>query len=60
MAKCEMCQKTTQFGRNVSFSNRHTSRVFRPNLQKATLYVNGRAQQKTLCTKCIKSLGKVK
>lgn len=60
MAKCEMCHKTTQFGRNVSFSNRHTSRVFRPNLQKATVYVNGRAQQKTLCTKCIKALGKVK
>jgi large subunit ribosomal protein L28 len=60
MAHCATCGKTTTFGRNVSFSKRHTPRTFRPNLQKTRVLESGRLVQKTLCAKCIKALGKLK
>ena len=60
MAKCEKCGKTTVFGHNRSFSMRATNRTFKPNLQKVSIYENGRTVKKTLCTKCIKSLAKEK
>jgi large subunit ribosomal protein L28 len=59
MAKCSNCGKTTTFGRNVSFSKRHTARTFRPNLQKATVFERGRRVQKTFCAKCIKAMSKL-
>ncbi|MDT8897275.1 L28 family ribosomal protein [Thermanaerothrix sp. 4228-RoL] len=37
---------------------RATNRAFKPNLQRVTLFINGRKVRKTLCTKCIKSLAK--
>ena len=58
MAKCAHCGKATTFGHKVSFSNRATNRPFRPNLQKVTVIENGRKVQKTLCTKCIRTLVK--
>jgi large subunit ribosomal protein L28 len=58
MAKCAHCGKTTTFGHSVSFSNRATNRPFRPNLQKVTVIEHGRKVQKTLCTKCIRTLAK--
>jgi large subunit ribosomal protein L28 len=58
MAKCETCGKTTTFGHNRSFSQRATNRAFHPNLQKVTLFENGRKVKKTLCTKCIKAIAK--
>ena len=58
MAKCNSCGKTTTFGHNRSFSLRATNRTFKPNLQKVTIIENGRLVKKTLCAKCIKTLGK--
>jgi large subunit ribosomal protein L28 len=58
MAKCAHCGKTTTFGHNVSFSKRATNRPFLPNLQKVTIIENGQKVQKTLCTKCIRTLAK--
>ncbi|MCD6356242.1 MAG: 50S ribosomal protein L28 [Anaerolineaceae bacterium] len=60
MAKCEMCGKTTTFGHNRSFSMRATNRKFKPNLQKVSVYENGKKVSKVLCAKCIKSLSKVR
>lgn len=60
MAKCEKCGKTTTFGHNRSFSMRATNRKFKPNLQKVTVYENGKKVRKVLCTKCIKSLSKIR
>ncbi|MBI2448616.1 50S ribosomal protein L28 [Candidatus Microgenomates bacterium] len=57
---CEMCGKTRTSGSNVSHSNRHTRRVFNPNLQKATLVVDGVKIQTKICTTCIKTRGKSK
>jgi large subunit ribosomal protein L28 len=36
--RCDLTGKETQFGHNVSHSNRKTNRRFAPNLQKATLF----------------------
>ncbi len=58
MAKCAHCGKTTTFGHSVSFSQRKTNRPYRPNLQKVTVFENGRKIQKTLCAKCIRTLAK--
>ncbi len=58
MAKCAHCNKTTTFGHSRSFSQRATNRTFRPNLQKVTVFEQGRKQQKTLCTKCIRTMVK--
>lgn len=58
MAKCSNCGKTTTFGHNRSFSQRATNRAFKPNLQKVSVMEKGRLVQKTLCAKCIKTLGK--
>ena len=35
-----------------------TKRTFKPNLQKITLYQDGKKVKKVLCTKCIKTLAK--
>jgi large subunit ribosomal protein L28 len=58
MAVCEMCGKKPQFGHNVSFSERHTKRQFKPNLQTTKIWENGRLVSKTLCAKCLKTLNK--
>ncbi|MCD4672142.1 MAG: 50S ribosomal protein L28 [Anaerolineaceae bacterium] len=58
MAKCEICGKTTKFGHNRSFSMRATNRAFRPNLQKVTVYEDGRKVRKVLCTRCIRTMVK--
>lgn len=66
---CEICGKGTVVGR----SQRHqrgvagkrwkkrapsTRRVFKPNLQKATLIISGKKAQKKICTKCLKRIKK--
>jgi large subunit ribosomal protein L28 len=58
MAKCNTCGKTTTFGHNRSFSQIATNRKFKPNLQKVSVMEKGRLVKKTLCAKCIKTLGK--
>ena len=61
MAKCAHCGKVPVVGRNVSYAKNRTPRLFRPNLQKVTVYdaKTHKLVQKTLCAKCIKALGKV-
>ena len=58
MAKCEICGKATKFGHNRSFSMRATNREFKPNLQRVSVYENGRKVQKVLCTRCIRTMVK--
>ncbi|HQA28520.1 MAG TPA: 50S ribosomal protein L28 [Brevefilum fermentans] len=58
MAICEQCGKKTAFGYNRSHSMRATKRQFKPNLQKISVYENGRMVRKTLCTRCIRTLVK--
>ncbi|MDF1520249.1 MAG: 50S ribosomal protein L28 [Brevefilum sp.] len=58
MAICEKCGKKTTFGQSRSHSMRATKRQFKPNLQKVTVFENGRMVRKTMCTRCIRTLTK--
>ena len=60
MAKCDMCGKHTRFGLNRPWSKKATPRAFRPNLQKVTVWENGRKVRKTLCTRCLRTLSKTR
>lgn len=57
-SRCELTGKGKQFGHNVSFSLRRTKRVFKPNLQKKTLIVDGKKVTMTLSTQAIRTLKK--
>ncbi len=57
-SKCELTGKSKMFGHNVSFSQRRTKRVFKPNLQKKTLTVDGKKVTMTLSTQAIRTLRK--
>ena len=57
-SRCELTGKGKQFGHNVSFSLRRTKRVFKPNLQKKKLVVNGQKVTMTLSTHAIRTLKK--
>lgn len=61
MAKrCEICGKEPVAGKNVSHSNRHTPRMFRPNLQRVRVVMeDGTIKTMKVCTKCLKA-GKVR
>ncbi len=56
--KCEVCGKTTQFGRNVSFSKRRTNRRFEPNIQSRKFVVNGVSKRVKVCTACLRTMVK--
>lgn len=57
-AQCELTGKGKQFGHNVSFSLRRTKRVFKPNLQKKTFFVDGKKVTMVLSTQAIRTLKK--
>lgn len=58
MAKCELTGKSKQHGNNVSFSLRRTKRVFKPNVQKKTIVINGKKTKMNLSTQAIRTLKK--
>ncbi|OGR68446.1 MAG: 50S ribosomal protein L28 [Elusimicrobia bacterium GWC2_61_19] len=53
--KCELCGKKPVSGNSYSHSNRATKRIFKPNLQKQKVALNGKTQSVYVCTVCIKS-----
>ena len=59
MAKCEVCGKGPMSGHNVSFSQRKTKRQFLPNIQRTTVYQDGRRIRRSVCTRCLKTMAKV-
>jgi len=58
MQKCEITGKGKQYGNNVSFSQRHTKKVWKPNLQTKTLTVDGKKVKMKVSTSAIRSLKK--
>ncbi len=58
MAVCEICGKKPHAGRNVSFSMRHTPRLFKPNIQKTKVWRDGKLVSIKACAKCIKAMSK--
>jgi large subunit ribosomal protein L28 len=58
MQKCEITGKGKQFGKNVSFSLRRTSKVWKPNLQMKTVLVDGKKVKMRVSTQAIRTLKK--
>lgn len=58
MAVCQICGKGPQFGNNVSFSQRHTRRQFKPNIHKTKIMQGGKLVTVKVCTRCLKTLAK--
>jgi large subunit ribosomal protein L28 len=58
MQRCEITGKGKQYGNAVSFSQRHTKKVWKPNLQSKTITVNGKKVKMKVSTQAIRSLKK--
>lgn len=59
MAICEISGKGKMYGHNVSFSQRKTRKVFKPNIQKKkTMIVDGRKQKVNVSTSALRTMKK--
>ena len=58
MAICEITGKGKMYGHNVSFSQRHTRKVFKPNVTKRTLVINGQKIRCNVSTSALRTLKK--
>lgn len=58
MQKCDLTGKGKQFGNNISFSQRHTKKVWKPNLQTKAVIVDGKKVTMKLSTQAIRTLKK--
>jgi large subunit ribosomal protein L28 len=65
--KCDICGKSTVFGRNIR--HRHagswerkaprTNRVFRPNVHKQVVHLDGKSVRLNVCTRCLRTQSRV-
>jgi len=58
MQKCDITGKGKQYGNNVSFSQRHTKKVWKPNLQTKTLVVDGKKVTLKISTQALRTMKK--
>lgn len=58
MAVCEITGKGKMYGHNVSFSQRKTRKVFKPNVTKRTLVINGQKIKANVSTSALRTLKK--
>jgi len=62
MARCAICDKSAQFGKQLSFSRSHVSgrsnRMWKSNIKSVHVKVNGGTRKMSVCTSCLRS-GKV-
>ena len=58
MAICEVSGKGKMYGHTVSFSQRKTRKVFKPNVQKKTLVINGQKIRANVSTSALRTLKK--
>ncbi len=58
MNRCELTGKGNQYGHNVSFSQRHTQKIWKPNLQNKTFIVDGKKVTMKISTQAIRTLKK--
>ena len=58
MAICEVTGKGKMYGHNVSFSQRHTRKVFKPNVSKRTIIINGQKIKCNISTSALRTLKK--
>lgn len=55
---CELTGKGKQYGNNVSFSQRHTKKVWKPNLQTKTIVIDGKKVTLKISTQALRTLKK--
>ncbi len=55
---CELTGKGKQYGSNVSFSQRHTKKVWKPNLQTKTVIVDGKKVTMKISAQALRTLKK--
>ena len=58
MQICDITGKGKQYGNNVSFSQRHTKKVWKPNLQTKTVMIDGKKTKLKISTQAIRTLKK--
>ena len=58
MAICDLTGKGKMYGHNVSFSQHKTRKVFKPNIQKRTLEVNGKKVKVNISASALRTLKK--
>lgn len=56
--KCDYCNKGKMHGHKVSHAKNRSKRVFKPNLHKTSIVINGVKKKLMLCTKCLRTLKK--
>ncbi len=57
--RCDGCDKSGQFGHNVSHSKRRTNRRWIANIQTAKFAFDGKEVRLSLCTRCLRTIRKV-
>jgi large subunit ribosomal protein L28 len=63
VAKCDLCGKTTTYGRNIRHKHSgrwerkapKTNRTFKANVQNKTLIVDGITLRLKICTRCLRT-----
>ena len=55
MAKCAICEKGAHFGIQVSHSHRRSNKMWKSNIKKAKVNVNGTPSKMYVCTSCLRS-----
>ena len=56
MAKCDICDKSVNYGNKLSITRSHiskrTSRTFKPNIRTVKAMVDGQSKKINVCAKC--------
>jgi len=53
--KCAICGRGPAAGKTISHSHKASNRIFRPNLQRQRIVLNGAVSREYVCTNCLKS-----
>ena len=56
--RCDICDRGTVSGHNISHAHNVTNRTWKPNLQRMRAVVDGTTRRIWVCTRCLRS-GKV-
>jgi len=56
--KCQKCGKGLQYGNFVSHAKNRVKRLFKPNLKRVTILVEGKKKRLILCTSCVRTVKK--
>lgn len=58
--QCDICGKRKQYGHNVSFSQRKTQKIWKPNLHVKRFQIGSNKTKLKVCTQCLRTLKRQK